>query len=461
MAPNDGATHTEVNCPIVTDRVLDDAMREGVRVIMLGARTDPANSWIRARVVCFEGGQVVEDVLGELDLRTGAGDVDEQLHRALRKVSAPPHVLVLWGGMARPLLARVGAYPMVAACRVLDLRRAALALRPAIRARASSETLLAAYRQGGVANPESPMDDRVINLWWAVLEEAQHRGWSWDDLIVRSSIPRSLGATGGVALDRRDLASLPDAPAVYRLLDAAGHVIYVGQTGNLRRRIASHLRPTDSPTPKTLELSRRTHALKYRRVGSELEARLYEDRWIRRWRPPMNKAIDIWRGRSRHRVEPTAIAVVVPSTAPNCVEIFGWRPLSVLWQLRVNAQCQPARRLRMLWAVLTGRQTAMTGAAGLTSWGRIGAEIAHRMFKDCRRSWTWLRPDSFPSGDMWITAVGHAVGHVVATGSREPVEYRWMAQKDVSAVESLPVGQADPLDRGRSIRKTADANTRW
>src|ERR1700710_51885 len=40
----------------------------------------------------------------------------------------------------------------------------------------------------------------------------------------------------------------PSAPGVYRMLDAAGEVLYVGKAKNIRKRITSYTRPTGHDT---------------------------------------------------------------------------------------------------------------------------------------------------------------------------------------------------------------------
>lgn len=422
MEPVDGLTRARP-----TDRLLDEALQDGVRIALLGAATDGANHRLRARLLQYDGGRLIGDARGELDLRTGECNVDETLREALGQVASPPHVLVIWGGAARQFLVRAATIAARASHRLLDLRRAVLALRPPLPARASGEALLAAMGVGGVANEESAMDDRVGELLWAVLREAQERGWSWNELFCRASRPRSWVASGAVSLRREDLERLPQRPAVYRLLDASRHVIYIGQTGNLRRRMAEHLRPTDSPTPKTLELARRVRAIEYREVGSVLEARLYEDRWIRRWRPLMNKVVEIRPDHSRHPRSLTPIAIVAASVNADCAEIFAWRPASGLWQLRLRVARPPSRRLRTLWEVITARRAAMPRASGMVNWGRIGAEIAHRMFEAHHRRWVWLRPDSFPTASAWLAAVLRAAEDA-ARAARESTEYRWVEE---------------------------------
>ncbi|MCX7819681.1 MAG: nucleotide excision repair endonuclease [Kiritimatiellae bacterium] len=411
--------------------VLDAALAEGFRIVLIGAGWDSTRRKMRARMVRLEGGRVAADVRGELDVWSGESDLARALYEGLMDVAAPPHLLVLWGGAARSLLARAATAAMLGTFRVLDLRRAVLVLRPESRARADGEALLVAMGVGGVADAESPMDDRVIDLLWAVLAEAQRRGWGWAELLGRASAPRSLEATGGVALDPDALTELPEAPAVYRLLDAARRVVYIGQTGNLRRRVAEHLRATDAPTPKTVELGRRVRAIEYRRVGSELEARLYEDRWIRRWCPPLNVAVRTRRRRGG-RGAAWAVVIVARSAEEGAVEVFGWRPGSSLWQLRVREGRMPRRRLEALWEVLTGRRRRMPRGDGITAWGRIGAELAARMFRARRARWIWLRPESFPDAEAWLAAFGVAIREVKA-GPPEGVEYRWTDSEEVPA----------------------------
>src|SRR4051794_18732578 len=59
-------------------------------------------------------------------------------------------------------------------------------------------------------------------------------------------------STGPLAAGRaalmRDARLAPSAPGVYRMLDAAGEVLYVGKAKNIKKRITSYTRPTGHDT---------------------------------------------------------------------------------------------------------------------------------------------------------------------------------------------------------------------
>ena len=53
---------------------------------------------------------------------------------------------------------------------------------------------------------------------------------------------------GGRAALLRHAKLAPFAPGVYRMLDAAGEVLYVGKAKNIKKRITSYTRPTGHDT---------------------------------------------------------------------------------------------------------------------------------------------------------------------------------------------------------------------
>jgi excinuclease ABC subunit C len=83
------------------------------------------------------------------------------------------------------------------------------------------------------------------------------------------------------------VASLPQRPGVYRMLDASGTVIYVGKAKNLRSRVASYFR-ADQVSPKIVALVQCIAGIEVTLATSETEALLLEYNLIKEHRPRYN-----------------------------------------------------------------------------------------------------------------------------------------------------------------------------
>ena len=82
---------------------------------------------------------------------------------------------------------------------------------------------------------------------------------------------------------------IPTEPGVYRFYDAEGKLLYVGKAKNLRRRLFTYKRASPGKTTrKEAALIRRIHRFEYDVLGTEKEALLAENRWIREKRPEFN-----------------------------------------------------------------------------------------------------------------------------------------------------------------------------
>jgi excinuclease ABC subunit C len=79
----------------------------------------------------------------------------------------------------------------------------------------------------------------------------------------------------------------PSSPGVYRMLDAAGEVLYVGKAKNIKKRIVAYTRPTghDSRIERVIAA---TGAVEFVSTGTETEALLLEANLIKRLRPRFN-----------------------------------------------------------------------------------------------------------------------------------------------------------------------------
>lgn len=106
--------------------------------------------------------------------------------------------------------------------------------------------------------------------------------------LLQAAPPQSCeAAPRGADLIRRQLATLPNEPGVYRMLDERGQLLYVGKAASLRRRVAAyaHLAKLPARLQRMVSLTR---ALEVTTTSSEVEALLLEANLIKRWRPLFN-----------------------------------------------------------------------------------------------------------------------------------------------------------------------------
>src|SRR5471032_888034 len=83
------------------------------------------------------------------------------------------------------------------------------------------------------------------------------------------------------------LKTLPDAPGVYRMLSAAGDVLYVGKAKNLKKRVASYAK-AGGQSDRIARMISETAEMLFVTTASETEALLLESNLIKQLKPRFN-----------------------------------------------------------------------------------------------------------------------------------------------------------------------------
>ena len=84
------------------------------------------------------------------------------------------------------------------------------------------------------------------------------------------------------------IAHVPHAPGVYRFLDGAEEVLYVGKAIDLKKRVSSYFRDSKDAPLRLKKLVEKIVDIQYTVVASELEALILETNLIKSFRPRYN-----------------------------------------------------------------------------------------------------------------------------------------------------------------------------
>src|SRR3569832_1140161 len=91
----------------------------------------------------------------------------------------------------------------------------------------------------------------------------------------------------GADVIRAFVKTLPSAPGVYRMIDEAGEVMYVGKARSLKARVTNYTRPEGLPT-RIQRMIYATRTMEFVRTETEAEALLLEANLIKRLQPRFN-----------------------------------------------------------------------------------------------------------------------------------------------------------------------------
>jgi hypothetical protein len=150
----------------------------------------------------------------------------------------------------------------------------------------------------GITNYHSDIPSSKVKtlgiIFEFILNKVRERGLSTVEELVDFSLQGKKSVDfSRYEFDKDYLRSIPEMPGIYVFYNRQGDVVYVGKTNNLKIRINSYFRNTGESIEKISGILDQLSSIKYRILGSDLEALIQEYKLIDKYRPPFNKKISI------------------------------------------------------------------------------------------------------------------------------------------------------------------------
>lgn len=171
----------------------------------------------------------------------------------------------------------------------------------------------------------------VAELFLGLIERQRWSGWT-DVLETGRAAPGPDLSRFG--FDMEFLLGLPETAGVYVMKDRLGDVLYIGKSGNLRRRVQSYFHPTREEQPKAAALLGRLYTIDVVPLGSALEASLVEARMIRTLSPAVNLQLRVHEPPLPYLQE-RDLVIVCPSVEAR-MELFLLRKGRLIEQLTIK-----------------------------------------------------------------------------------------------------------------------------
>ena len=117
------------------------------------------------------------------------------------------------------------------------------------------------------------------------------------------------------------IKDLPQLPGVYLMKDRVGKIFYVGKSKNLKERVKSYFIDRFDKDEKTKKILSTIYDLSYERVGSELEALLLEQEYIKRYQPEINTQVNV-HSLATSTIPPKKIILFLPAVSERHFTLF-------------------------------------------------------------------------------------------------------------------------------------------
>ncbi len=184
------------------------------------------------------------------------------------------------------------------------------------------------------------------------------------------------------------LRRLPATAGVYIMTDRDGNVIYVGKSGNLKRRVSSYFSRRALSQPKIARIHERLYSIDIRETDNEVEALLLEMRMIKGLRPVINLQTDIHQG-GKNRHEGRNFLIFVANVESGKAKVYFFRNGISAGRQAALLGRPPSRRLEERIKSLF----FASGIKGRSSGKTWEKEIASRWFAANQRRLNYLDID--------------------------------------------------------------------
>lgn len=184
-----------------------------------------------------------------------------------------------------------------------------------------------------------------------------------DELSDRVDLLRRPLDLGPYDFTGADLAALPEKPGVYLFYDAAGTVLYVGKSVNLRRRVGGYFRWQADADQKLQRIQSETRRWSIQVLGSDLEALLEEARLIRTHHPAINVQLESHELPAEKGLADVLLALL-PHASEGMARLFALNPRGSIRRLAVDRLAPDLRELERFLEETCATTAGGDGAGG-------------------------------------------------------------------------------------------------
>lgn len=178
------------------------------------------------------------------------------------------------------------------------------------------------YGSTPVINSSKEICNTFKSVIVALLRKIKENGVSNRDELINLEIKTSvLASWSHLKTDMSDILNLDSIPGVYGFTDKEGKYLYIGKALNLKRRLATYFRLSEESPSKLSKLRDESYDITIHKCGSELESLIYEQRLISKYRPPLNKKVDVNERKGKFRSYGDCI-IVLPHHNKNSLNTF-------------------------------------------------------------------------------------------------------------------------------------------